>query len=336
MRVVASIPQSTNGGEYLFVEPPLVFVGRWGSGIRVFDFSIPAVPRFICEMQEEYAAAAASAHGSVICSVGRMYGEVHADTGLNVIDISEAAAPKIIGIASLDGLTPRTVCLTRDFAYAVVLAGESTQNDGMRFTARLYVFDICDKRHPRRRSTLDIDGDPFSVSSDGNYVYLVARLTTMHLDAIATSRELLRIIDVRNPDAVKEVSSIEMDAWNSDVTIDGRSIYTTSRDRLRVFDVSRGAKPRLSAEVRLGLQCGSLVALRNRVYVDRATKSDGSRICVVDTSRPQHPRLLGEGVIQPGKCPLGPESAAISDEFLVHLGENELRCVQVLSQSGER
>lgn len=329
-KVLASLPQQTNGGEYFFVGAPYAFVGRWGSGLRIYDLSDPRVPQLVGEFLGPYTAQSAAIKGTNVCALGRIDKDSPALTGLNVIDVSNPQAPAILGTAPLDALTPRGIVAEGDFAYCFGLVGESLPQGGLQDTCRLMVFDIHNPEKPIRRGTMDTQGNPIALETDGKYLYMLERVSVSHLDTIATRSETLRIIDVRDPDAPKVIAQIDADPHNTDFTVYGFRIFMTTRDRLRIYDISQHAAPRLLGELPIGPHSGLLVQSTHRALVLQLSESHEPCFSVIDVSRAKRPTKIGEVILSESWTRSGPiQIEALSDGVLVSLGDGQLKTIQL-------
>lgn len=335
-QVIGAVTQSTNGDEYLFAQPPLVFVGGWGRELNIYDSSDSTKPRLVGKLNSQYATQSAAVRGSIVCALGRLNGKIHADTrlnltGLNIIDISDTHTPSIVGTAPLDNLTPRAIAVAKEFAYCIVSVGKSLPEGGSQSTSRLLVFDIRKPTNPARRGVLEMEGNPISVSTDGEYLYVLEQVNVYDMDTVATRSEALRIINVHDPDSPKEISHVETDPGNSAFAVSRNFLFLTSRDKLRVFDLRRDSRPTMVDEEQTGLQWRGLVTTTNRafVFVSLANKQPG--LVVFDITHPKRLRRLGEAplYITPG---LLNEAIALSDDVLVQLNDGRLETIGITKE----
>lgn len=138
---------------------------------------------------------------------------------LNVIDVSNPAAPKIVGgIAT--GATVRDIFVAGNLAYVAAS------------TAGLQIFDISNPAQPTLVKTLDTPSEAFAIEVANNIAYLANGTSGLHL------------IDVTDPANPVQVGRYDSPGTARDVALRGNFAYLADLDPgIQVIDVSNPAAP---------------------------------------------------------------------------------------------
>lgn len=143
------------------------------------------------------------------------------ESGLQVIDVSNPADPRIVGNVSTPGPT-RLVAMADGFAY--VSAGVSG----------LLIVDLADPNAPHVAGQITLAGPADGVAAAGGIVY------------VATGLGGLQVVDAGNPSAPYVLGSAASPYATRDVAVDGATAYVSClQGGLLVFDVSDPTSPRL-------------------------------------------------------------------------------------------
>ena len=209
--------------------------------------------------------------------------------GLQVVDVSNPAAPLIVGAHSTPG-NANDVRIVGNTAYVA---------DG---SAGLTLLDVSTPGAPAIIGNVDTPGEAQDVMVIGNRAY------------VADGAGGLQIIDVGNPAAPAILGSIATLGPAKGVDVSGNLAVVAEgspSSAVTVFDVSNAASPTLLGSVALpGGEPKDLVVRNNQAYV--AAFTGGFQ--VVDFSTPTNPRIIG-GL--PGSSPLGfvPRDVQLSGRF---------------------
>ena len=133
-------------------------------------------------------------------------------SGLTIYDISEPAAPTEVGRLPLPHFENEDVDLGRDILLI--------SNDAAESTGILYVIDISDPTAPALRSSLQMGGNPI----EGGPGHTASCIRGCRF-AWVTDNAGIRVIDLRDPDAPKDLGSFDTPAGGGlvahDVQVDG-------------------------------------------------------------------------------------------------------------------
>ncbi|HBY94258.1 MAG TPA: hypothetical protein DEP84_09895, partial [Chloroflexi bacterium] len=245
-------------GNYAYV------AAQW-AGLRVVDVSNPASPREVGASDNpgdawDVAVAVAGNYAYVVHYVYET--NMIRDSGLRVVDVSNPASPREVGIVDTPGQS-HDVAVAGSYAY--VADGES----GLR------VVDVSNPTSPREVGAVDTPGYAQGVAVAGNYAY------------VADGNSGLRVVDVSNPASPREVGAVDTPGTAWGVAVAGSYAYVADWwYGVRVVDISNPANPwEVGVYWAPGTAEGVAVA-GNYAYV--ANWDKGLR--VVDVSDPASPR----------------------------------------------
>jgi hypothetical protein len=185
--------------------------------------------------------------------------------GLQVIDVSDAAAPRRLGGFDTSG-----------YAYGVQVVGTLAYvADG---GAGLQVIDVSDPAAPRRLGGFDTSGEARGLQIVGNLAY------------VADSYSGLQVIDVSDPAAPRRLGGFDTSGFASGVQVVGNLAYVADGSGgLQFLDVRNPTAP-----VRRGGYANGYSAYGLQVVGTLAYVADGSYgLQVIDVSNPAAPKRLG-------------------------------------------
>ena len=189
--------------------------------------------------------------------------------GLRIIDVSNPAAPSLIGSCDTPG-TAEDVYVTGGYAYVAV------------GTKGLNVVDVSDPASPTIVGERNTPGYASAVHVDGAYAY------------VADEQSGLQIIDVADPTSPSITGSHSTSGWAIDVIVAGNYAYVVDDENgLQIIDVSDAASPSLTGS-------WSPPGWSNGVYVTGAyAYLVSDRFDVIDISDPANPASVSH-VSPPG------------------------------------
>lgn len=179
--------------------------------------------------------------------------------GLQVIDVSDLDAPKLIGRAPIYG-QPREMYVRDGRAYVIVSDyyvywsdADGSATPGSWRGSQLRIVDLSDPANPTVQSSINIDGDVTDSRIVGDVMYLVSRRFAWywHYDTNDTeSRTTILSVDVSDPASTKVVDGqsypMGNSGWEQHIAVSQRAVYvatpewhqTGSRTRIRYVDIS--------------------------------------------------------------------------------------------------
>ena len=187
------------------------------------------------------------------------------ESGLRVVDISEPARPREVGVWDQPGYA-RGIVISGNYAYL------AHNWYGLR------VIDISDPGNPRRVGWICWQENTWGVAVSGNYAYL------------ANFEFGLRVIDVSNAGAPREVASVHTPGHALQVTVSGNYVYLSAMEAgLRIIDVSDPTRPREVATVNTHGSANDVAVLGTYAYL-----ADGEAgLRVIDITDPTNPEEVG-------------------------------------------
>lgn len=206
------------------------------------------------------------------------YAYAATSTGINVIDVSDATVPKIVGAASGPGVSgPSNIAAAGRYAY--------TANRG---SGNMSIYDISNPALPQVKSTtfIDASAQPNDIAVSGRYAYV-----------LSTGRSSFQIFDITDPAAPISMSSTTTPVSDPEsVYIQGQYAYITTRvtDRLFVYDISQPSSPTLvgTKTYTAGNNPGQVVVSGRYAYIPIQVLGSAA-ISVVDVSNPSSPVGVG-------------------------------------------
>ena len=209
-----------------------------------------------------------SSPGAGAVAVSGNHAYVAEETGLRVIDISNPAVPQVVGDIAINA---SAVAISGNYAYVVQL------------NQALYVFDVSDPPNPEFVGAYTTNGYFQDVVVSGSYAYLADRITGVH------------IVDVTEPTAPQLVGKYGSSAY--DLAISGSYVYVATQPRilgtnnfpggLHLVRVSEPTNPRLAGRYD-AINTLSVAASAHDAYV-----VDGNALAAIDVADPASPSLVG-------------------------------------------
>ena len=222
-------------------------------------------------------------------AVSGSYAYFGSGTVLLVADVSNAAAPQVVGEVVLPGLI-EGVAVSGSYAY--VAGGE----------AGLWVIDVSTPVSPIEVGFVGIPWNPEGVAVSGSYAYVAA--SDYHYGGPSGS---LRVIDVSTPASPIEVGFVGTPGDARGVAVSGSYAYVADGSSgLRVIDVSTPASP-----IEVGfVDTPGVAAMGVAVSGSYAYVVNRSGLRVIDVSTPESPIEVGF-VDTPGNA----EGVAVSGSY---------------------
>jgi hypothetical protein len=188
---------------------------RWS--VKFFDISDPARPR------EGKPLPMPAGVPRTIMRQGA-FGYLTADNfGFYILDIAEAAGPKIVGSFPLPGFT-YGLAISGDYAY---LANSDTG---------LHILDIRNPKAPTEVGALKLEGEPSGLAVRDGIAY------------VAAGPSGLITVDVKRPASPKVLGAIASDDFSSAVALDGDFAFVADGNAgVKKINIARPDAPQLAA-----------------------------------------------------------------------------------------
>jgi hypothetical protein len=247
-------------------------------------------------------------------------------TGLTVLDVSDPAAPTVLGSVSGEPNTfGRGVAVVGTTAYVLVESSGLTP-------WTLSAFDVSNPSTPTLQgvanmTTLGPDSDAYSLAVSGSLAF------------IATAHDLL-IYDVSNPESMVKRGSVGIPTSPSSLgsLAVSNGIAYLAAGGLQIVDVSNPDNPRLLSTLSVsGNNAGAVAVVGTTAYVT------GNQLSVVDASNPSVPVVLGVSSPSSLSVPAlalaasGPAAYTLnhSDHTVQHFAFGRLNASRSLSVDGD-
>ena len=271
------------GGYDLAVSGNYAYVaGSWLEGTnrvdgqQVIDISTPTNPQRVGSL--------CSAFGDLVVSGNYVY-VAGRDAGLEVIDISNPALPRLAGTydttsSGVDWYLYPDWDIARD----VVVSGHRAYvADGCY---GLQVIDFSNPDNPQRLGGCDTEGQANALALSGDYAY------------VADGEAGLQVIDVADPTHPRRVGEYDPHGPANGVALAGSyACVVSSSGFLQVIDISDPTNPRQVGAVTDGSCLSSVVAVSGSYAYVIGHWSDGTNdsrgLQVIDLSNPASPRRVG-------------------------------------------
>ena len=179
-------------------------------GVWLADVADPATPRLVGRVSESGVAVAAGRHLYVAegaARAGDSAGARNVGGGMKVVDVSNPAAPRVLGRLDARALGTREDAGVYGADVDVIAAGErhvyldAEVRVGARTRDFLVTVDVSDPSQPREVGRVEVD------FLDG----LVVRGKTLYAYGTGGSRALVRRYDLSNPAAPRETGRYDLD-----------------------------------------------------------------------------------------------------------------------------
>jgi hypothetical protein len=191
--------------------------------------------------------------------------------GLQIVDVSNPAAPAILGGAKLQSsatgtLQPLGVAVSGSVAY---VAGAYRG---------LFLFNVSNPSSPTQVGTVDTPGVAEDVAVSGNFAY------------VADYSSGLQVINVSNPASPTIVGNVDTPGDAFGVAVSGTIAYVADEYYgIQVIDISNPSAPHIVGTVDTPANAQDLVVVGTTVYVSDAQ----SGLQIIDASNPAAPIITG-------------------------------------------
>jgi hypothetical protein len=288
---IAITEAAVDGEDYLL----LSFDPNWGPGensrIFIFDATDPLSLQLVSSIAHPDEERKSYLVRSVAVQDGILYAGLFADKGLWMVDISDPANPKDLGITPVE--LHDDIIVSGDYAYA----------SGQMFHG-FSICDISDVGNVREVARQDISTRDCRLALSGEHLFV-------GIDNI------LSIYNVSTPSAPQQAGTLELQVtgnlttdlptpkpgqvhWTNwahinDIQASGDYVYVAfGAGQVRVIDISDPSSPKEMSQADIGGFAIALTFTDNSLYV---TKSDAEsqklQFAVVDISDPNSPEIVG-------------------------------------------
>ena len=195
-----------------------VYVGDADNGLVVLDATDPLNPTFVGTVSGVFEFDAMATFGNTLLATGTSF---IGGRNVDVIDLTDPAAPVLAGQTSLDGSTVLRAVLTDGYAIGVGI--------------ELQVFDLSDPSNIQEVFSTSID-EATQAIRDGSTLYLVGASG-------------IQVWDFTTPSAPSLLRTVAMDAFLPDQVVDAPfgPVILTHTDRGLVLDVADAQNPTLAS-----------------------------------------------------------------------------------------
>ncbi|MFQ5595075.1 MAG: LamG-like jellyroll fold domain-containing protein, partial [Anaerolineae bacterium] len=286
----------SGGYAYVAWEPgdPWGFGGGGNGGLYVLDVSNPAGPHQVGTYDTPGGANSVAVSGDPSAGSGQAYAYVtwvfegwpSSRSGLHVVDISNPASPRQVGVYSTpDSATSVAVSGT----YAYVIWSDPTSFFPGSGGSGLRIVDISNPASPRQAGAYDISEKPGAdVATAGTYVYITEGDSTFPSEDGG-----LRVLDASNPASPHEVGFYSTPGGNAlGVAALGNYAYVADGQKgLRVAQYSSGSATAAEAATACDVfgQCTTATlppATRNAVLTAQATRVETPTTSLIVSAPP--------------------------------------------------
>ncbi len=254
-------------GELAYLTDTFCEMGYCGSTIYIVDVSDPARPQQVSTWFTKSAVTDASVHEDALYLTSWQ-------KGLQVVDVSDPTSPQLLGeYATLPNV--EDVLVSNSYAYV---------SDGAQ--SGLQVLDLATlSRGSRTQGTVasTIWADGYVLA--GGYAY------------VPVWAGGLCIVDVRDPDAPREVAVADIGMAEQAVVTGERAYVTIGYEGLAILDVADPSVPRVLGEVSLNGLAEGLAMAGDQAYV---TVDDGEQdvLYVIDVADPSQPSEIARAALK--------------------------------------
>jgi Tfp pilus assembly protein FimT len=215
------------------------------------------------------------------------YAYVGYASGLAVVDISNPAAPSLVGTFP-----------TNAAVNSVYISGSDAYLATSDSTSQFMVISIANPAAPTIVGSLQLRDSSYAAATgifvSGNYAYVVKDQVSQ--DAGSNYGEF-NVIDVSNVTEPQLVGSLNIGSDCSAVQVSGNYAYVTnaaSGKQLNVIDVTDKTNPVSDTTVNLGATGTDILINGSTAYVTTESNSSGSEFDEYDISTPTAPTLTGD------------------------------------------
>ncbi len=229
----------------------LLVVANAGSGINIYDVSVPSNPQLLATQDTPYARGV---------SVDADHAYVATSDGVTIIDIQNPTNPIVVSSVDTEQ-NAYAIAVSNGYAYVATDAGGG-----------LEIIDISDFANPTSIATCAL-GRAYDVKLSGSYAYVAAYTNG------------LQIIDISVPTNPAIIGKY-ICSYAQGVDVAGNYAYLvgTSYDEIRIFDVSVVTNPVLVADKNLSSSAYDVEVQGDMVCI--ANYSDG--MTLIDLNNPSN------------------------------------------------
>jgi hypothetical protein len=240
------------------------FAGVYQGLVQVLDVSDPTQPKPIGVIQVSGKPRRISIAGN--------YGYVTGDnTGLQTIDFSDPAAPKLTATNAFDG-SPVGILATDDLILVLTSGARGEQ------TFDYLTFDRSDPAHPKPFGSYPLSGEPSGLASAGSLAYV--------------ADGDIEIIDFSDPAHLKRAGGFEFEnGFTYDLAVSGSYAYLADGPAgLQVIDISDPRNPRRVSHYATPDSATGIVLINDVACLALGVAG----VEIVDISDPLHPLHAGQ------------------------------------------
>ncbi len=263
---------------------------------------------------------AVSTYGECDLATDGQYVYVAAGNCLQIVDLSDASNPKVIGSVDTPGgsagvavsgsyaylacyhcglmvvdvrnpRNPRSIgsAAARNYAQGVAVSGNRAylaEQIGEGEGGTLEVIDITDPALPKVLGGVDVQGDGFlNVAVTGGYAY------------VAANRLGLEVMDVRDPADPRVAANLTWgNDWVEDVAVTGDIACVAAGDGVKIVDITTPEKPQEVSQVAMSGFIRGISVIGNQAYVAESYVSEWvpkGLFAAIDVSDPKVPTVVG-------------------------------------------
>ncbi|MBN2556643.1 MAG: hypothetical protein JXA97_11945 [Anaerolineales bacterium] len=245
-----------NGVAYaVYVQGDLAFVGG-NDGVTVIDITDRVDPRQMALIETREAIFDVFASGDLVYIAGPV-------DGLLIADVSDPAAPEIIGGSPIGGIN--NICVFDDRAYAGTQSGE------------LHSFDVADPARPQRLGSYAGRGAGLMIACAQDAVYF------------SSASSGLEALDVSNPSAPVRAAGVAGTSGAKDGHIvDDLLFLACYSGGGRIVDITDPLRPQMLAAFNDGSEAWGVGGNESILYIGDLQEG----VLVYDSSDPGSPVLL--------------------------------------------
>jgi len=279
-----------NGKQYLLLSfDPMSGPGQ-NSRVFIFDTTDPLSPQLVSSIAHPDEERKSYLVRSVAVQDGILYAGLFLDKGFWMVNISDSANPKDLGIATVE--LHKNLIVSGNYAYA----------SGQMFNG-VSICDISDVENVKEVARHDISTRDCLLALSGDTLYVgIGNILTLYDVSTPSSPwqvgtyELKVSGNLTTDLPFPEPGKVHWTNWAhiNDIQTSGEYVYVAfGAGQVRIIDVSDPVAPKEVAYVDLGGFTISLTLKDNLLYV---TRSDADNpvlhLCIVDVSEPDNPRVI--------------------------------------------
>jgi hypothetical protein len=273
-------------GHYVYLESSTGMAST--NLLQIYDVSNPTAPTFVGSVQLPLYPLGLWVSGNYAYAVSFVEGSPNGNSYagiLSIIDISNPAAPTIIGSANTgtSGVHVGDIKVVGNYAY---LSGQSTDNNPP--LSQVLVFDVSNPASPYLLSHLQAGHSPQGLDVEGNFWYQ----TIYDNDLLPNGTyggPALDIYNVSNPSTFYQVGTVALSGTchAQDVTVEGTTAYVACypSSSVAVVDVSNPASPTVNGYISLPAMSYPIFLEAKGRYVYSISNTTGGKLSIIDTGQ---------------------------------------------------